>query len=151
VLEYVALFLLFFVFIVLFYGIIVIHDIPYEIAHRRNHPHQDAIHAAGWVSIFTLHALWPFLWIWAMAYRPDRGWGFGSTDKEDATLLHGRVDQLLKRVAELEAERAQRQRERMPKAPRAMPAAAAIEAGTTPIPPASERAPVLPEPKRRSG
>jgi hypothetical protein len=23
-----------------------------------------------------LHVLWPFLWIWAMMYQPDRGWGF---------------------------------------------------------------------------
>ncbi|MFC5696624.1 DUF3302 domain-containing protein [Pseudomonas sp. GCM10022186] len=76
-LDYFALGVLFFVVIVLFYGIIVLHDIPYEIAKRRNHPHRDAIHAAGWVSLFTLHALWPFLWIWAMLYREDRGWGFG--------------------------------------------------------------------------
>jgi hypothetical protein len=75
-LNYFALGLLFFVVITLFYAVIAIHDIPYEIAHGRQHPHQDAIHAAGWVSLFTLHALWPFLWIWAMAYRPDRGWGF---------------------------------------------------------------------------
>jgi hypothetical protein len=65
-LNYFALGLLIFVVITLFYGIIAIHDVPYEIAHRRGHPHQDAIHAAGWVSLFTLHALWPFLWIWAM-------------------------------------------------------------------------------------
>ena len=77
-LNYFALFLLFFVVVVLFYGIIAIHDIPYKIAESRDHPHQDAIHAAGWVSLFTLHALWPFLWIWAMAYRPERGWGFSS-------------------------------------------------------------------------
>ena len=75
-LNYFALFLLIFVVVVLFYGIIAIHDIPAKIAESRHHPHQDAIHAAGWVSLFTLHALWPFLWIWAMAYRPDRGWGF---------------------------------------------------------------------------
>ena len=75
-LNYFALFLLIFVVVVLFYGIIAIHDIPYNIAKSRDHPHQDAIHAAGWVSLFTLHALWPFLWIWAMAYRPERGWGF---------------------------------------------------------------------------
>nr|WP_153917351.1 DUF3302 domain-containing protein [Pseudomonas sp. JG-B] len=79
ILDYFALGVLFFVVIVLFYGIIVLHDIPYEISKRRNHPHQDAIHAAGWVSLFTLHALWPFLWIWAMLYRPDRGWGFSTT------------------------------------------------------------------------
>ena len=74
-LNYFALGVLFFVVVVLFYGIIAIHDIPHLIAKSRDHPHQDAIHAAGWVSLFTLHALWPFLWIWAMAYRPDRGWG----------------------------------------------------------------------------
>ena len=77
-LNYFALFLLVFVVVVLFYGIIAIHDIPYMIAEARHHPHQDAIYAAGWVSLFTLHAIWPFLWIWAMAYRPDRGWGFTS-------------------------------------------------------------------------
>ena len=77
-LDYFALFLLFFVALVMFYGIIAIHDIPYEIAKHRNHPQQDAIHVAGWVSLFTLHALWPFLWIWAMMYRPDSGWGFSA-------------------------------------------------------------------------
>ena len=75
-LNYVALVLLVFVALVLFYGVIAIHDIPYEMAKKRKHPHQDAIHVAGWVSLFTLHVLWPFLWIWATLYRPDRGWGF---------------------------------------------------------------------------
>lgn len=27
------------------------------------------------MSLFTLHVIWPFLWIWATLYRPDRGWG----------------------------------------------------------------------------
>ena len=43
-----------------FYGIIILHDIPYLIAKKRNHPHADAIHVAGWVSLFTLHVIWPF-------------------------------------------------------------------------------------------
>jgi len=46
-LDYFALGVLVFVAIVIFYGIIAIHDIPYEIAKSRNHPHQDAIHVAG--------------------------------------------------------------------------------------------------------
>jgi uncharacterized protein DUF3302 len=50
------------VVVVLFYGIIAIHDIPAKIAESRHHPHADAIHAAGWVSLFTLHALWPLRW-----------------------------------------------------------------------------------------
>jgi Protein of unknown function (DUF3302) len=84
-LNYFALGLLFFVVIVLVYGIIAIHDIPARIAHARDHPHQDAIHAAGWISLFMLHLLWPFLWIWAMMYRPDRGWGFGQKPGEPAS------------------------------------------------------------------
>ncbi|ELI6449375.1 GTPase [Photobacterium damselae subsp. damselae] len=87
-LDYFALGLLFFVALVLFYGIIVIHDIPYEIAKTRNHPHQDAIHYAGWVSLFTLHVLWPFLWIWATLWRDDRGWGFNKIQLEQNELHH---------------------------------------------------------------
>ena len=75
-----------FVALVLFYGIIVVHDIPYEIAHRRNHPHADAIHVAGWVSLFTLGVIWPFLWIWACLYREDRGWGFSEIKEKEAQL-----------------------------------------------------------------
>lgn len=89
-LDYFALGLLFFVGVVMFYGIIVIHDIPYEIAKHRNHPHQDAIHVAGWVSLFTLHVLWPFLWIWATLYRPDRGWGFSQRLQKDEDELADR-------------------------------------------------------------
>jgi hypothetical protein len=66
------------------YGIVAIHDIPYNIAKARNHPHRDAIHAAGWVSLFTLHAIWPFLWIWATIYRPERGYGFSSSEPAKA-------------------------------------------------------------------
>ena len=79
VLDYVALGILIFVCITLVYAVIGIHDIPYEMAKKRNHPHQDAIHTAGWVSLFLMHALWPFLWIWATLYRPDRGWGMNQT------------------------------------------------------------------------
>jgi Protein of unknown function (DUF3302) len=110
-LNYFALGLLVFVVVVLFYGIIAIHDIPYLIAKSRNHPHQDAIHAAGWVSLFTLHVLWPFLWIWAMAYRPERGWGFayqqpagaGSPVGAAATPDASELEELRRRIAELES------------------------------------------------
>ncbi|MBD9500502.1 DUF3302 domain-containing protein [Pseudomonas sp. BGr12] len=103
-LDYFALGVLIFVGLVLFYGIIVLHDIPYEIAVHRNHPHQDAIHAAGWVSLFTLHALWPFLWIWAMLYREDRGWGFhhGKTPAQEAEYLEQQLAELRQRLEVLE-------------------------------------------------
>jgi hypothetical protein len=102
-LNYFALGLLFFVVVVLFYGIIAIHDIPARIAHSRNHPHEDAIHAAGWVSLFTLHVLWPFLWIWAMAYQPDRGWGIhhpasDGPSRDDIENLRARLAALESRI-----------------------------------------------------
>jgi hypothetical protein len=101
-LNYFALGLLIFVLVTLFYGIIAIHDVPYEIAKHRNHPHQDAIHAAGWVSLFTLHALWPFLWIWAMLYRPERGWGLDHGTPATATSSLEALESLRARVEELE-------------------------------------------------
>ena len=104
-LNYFALFLLFFVVVVLFYGIIAIHDIPHKNAESRHHPRQGAIYAAGCVSLFTLHALWPFLWIWAMAYRPERGWGFSSHAGRDGepTGSSGELEDLRRRIAELES------------------------------------------------
>jgi hypothetical protein len=124
-LDYFALGLLVFVGVVLFYGIIVIHDIPYEIAVHRKHPHQDAIHATGWVSLFTLHALWPFLWIWATLYRPDRGWGF-----TDGQSTESHVAELEQQVAELRERLQTLEQRQVVEPPVAEPAA--------PLPPAGE-------------
>ena len=103
-LDYFALGLLIFVAIVLFYGIIAIHDIPYEIARHRNHPQQDAIHVAGWISLFTLHVIWPFLWIWATLYREDRGWGFATREEavEKITSLQDQLEAINQRIDALE-------------------------------------------------
>lgn len=69
-LEYIALGLLIVMSTFIIFLIIYVHDIPYEIAKKRDHPHQDAIHIAGWVSLFLLHTIWPLLWIWAYLYKP---------------------------------------------------------------------------------
>jgi len=116
-LDYVALGILIFAFITLFYGIIAIHDIPYEISVHRNHPHQDAIHYAGWISLFTLHAIWPFLWIWATLYREDRGWGFVKGDSAEGDSPSGKtqlaaIEQRLDRLeASFNASSSDKQRE----------------------------------------
>lgn len=103
-LDYISLGILIFAFIVLFYGIIAIHDIPYEMSVHRKHPHQDAIHVAGWISLFTLHAIWPFLWIWATLYREDRGWGFAKAQASDDSSadFQGQLSQLEERINQLE-------------------------------------------------
>ncbi|PXW40753.1 uncharacterized protein DUF3302 [Klebsiella oxytoca] len=104
-LNYFALGILIFVFLVIFYGIIILHDIPYLIAKKRNHPHSDAIHVAGWVSLFTLHVIWPFLWIWATLYQPERGWGMQHRRDgvpSEATEEEGEISELRQRVSALE-------------------------------------------------
>ncbi|WP_052080944.1 DUF3302 domain-containing protein [Pseudomonas sp. ML96] len=128
-LDYVALGILIFVGITLFYGVIAIHDIPYEIAVHRKHPQQDAIHVAGWISLFTLHAIWPFLWIWATLYREDRGWGFAATPQ--ATTDDSRVQALEQQLGEVQAR------------------LAALEAPAEPPPPAAPLA--APELPRQEG
>jgi uncharacterized protein DUF3302 len=115
ILEYIALGMLTVISITFLYVIIYIHDIPYEIAKKRNHPHQDAIHTAGWISLFLMHTIWPFLWIWATLYKPDVGWGMetikldGSQqgDKKQAAeiaALKSRVAALEKRIVQPEKE-----------------------------------------------
>lgn len=110
-LDLFALFMLFFIAIVFFYGIIAIHDIPYEVAKKRNHPQQDAIHIAGWVSLFTLHLLWPFLWIWATLYREDRGWGFNH-NKDGGTEFNERLLALEQKLHHIEYQIKQHQQEK---------------------------------------
>jgi hypothetical protein len=70
-LDIVALGILVFIAASLLFGAIVMVGIPYKIAVERNHPHQDAIYFAGWVSLFALHVIWPLLWVWSAAYRED--------------------------------------------------------------------------------
>src|SRR5437764_15333912 len=111
-LSYFALAILIFVVLTLAYGMIAIHDIPYHMAKARNHPHQDAIHAGGWISLFTLHAIWPFLWIWATAYHPEHGYAGTPRGKTDEAGLEGsnatpRVPALERKLAAREAHASQ--------------------------------------------
>ena len=96
-LDWVTLGIWIFVIIVLVYGIIAIHDIPASVARERNHPHKDAIEAAGWVSLFMMHALWPFLWIWAYYYKPEL------ENKKDSEIkkLEARIDEMQKRIDDM--------------------------------------------------
>jgi len=100
-LEYIALGLLLVMSTFVIYLVIYIHDIPYEIAKKRDHPHQDAIHIAGWVSLFLLHTIWPLLWIWAYLYKPGEKFlqmevtGAGSEEQKK------RIDQLEAQVLAL--------------------------------------------------
>jgi hypothetical protein len=107
-LDYFALIIMIVVSLILVYAAIYIHDIPYEMAKKRNHPHQDAIHVGGWLSLFTLHAIWPFLWIWATLYKPGIGYGFKpdgtvtTAGDDELSELKQIIDALQERVASIE-------------------------------------------------
>ena len=94
ILDWVTLGIWVVVILVFVYGIIAIHDIPHSIAVKRNHPHADAIEATGWVSLFMMHALWPFLWIWAYYYKPELEEKKGSDIKK----LEVRIDEMQKQL-----------------------------------------------------
>ena len=83
-LEIVALGILVFIAASLLFGAIEIIDIPHKIAEERNHPHSEAIYYAGWVSLFTLHLIWPALWIWSAAYREDLSPRFTEINEDTA-------------------------------------------------------------------
>jgi hypothetical protein len=109
-LENAALALLIVMVTFIIYLVIYIHDIPYEIAKKRDHPHQDAIHIAGWVSLFLLHTIWPLLWIWAYLYKPGEKFlqmevtGAGSEEQgKRIEQLEGQVKALSTTLGELKA------------------------------------------------
>lgn len=64
--ELAALGILFMGLTVLIYVLVWLHGIPHQIAVKNNHPHASAIHVACWLSVFTLHALWPLVYLWAI-------------------------------------------------------------------------------------
>lgn len=70
-LDYLSLAILLMGLTLVFYGFIYIHDLPHAIAKKRHHPHEEAIHVGCWLSLLTLHALWPFIYLWAVSHKPD--------------------------------------------------------------------------------
>ena len=94
-LEYASLVILLIGLTLVFYTFVYIHDIPYEIAKKRNHPQVEAIHVACWLSLFTIHALWPLVFLWAVSKS-----GPIEVSVQDSRELE---DKLLERIAAMES------------------------------------------------
>lgn len=105
-LNYLALVMILVVLVILYYTFIYIHELPYETAKHRNHPHQDAIYVACWLSLFTLHAIWPLVFIWALTHKEpaDHAGGGSVVPTTDAS---GRLSQLENRLQRLEQQLSQ--------------------------------------------
>lgn len=95
-LDYLALVILLLGLTLVFYTFVYIHDLPHKIAKQREHPHEEAIHVACWLSLFTLHALWPVVFMWAVAHKK------GEASRVVISGVGGKAD-LDTRLAELEA------------------------------------------------
>lgn len=104
-LNYLALVMILIVVVIIFYVFIYIHELPYEAAKHRNHPHADAIWVACWLSLFTLHAIWPLVFIWALTHKKPGEHAIEGAPAEGAaptTDWSGRLAQLESRLSQLE-------------------------------------------------
>lgn len=86
ILNYLALAITLIGLTLVFYTFIYIHDIPYQTAKRRNHPQTEAIHLACWLSLFTLHAIWPVVFIWAVMKPQPLSVKIAGSDKSESEL-----------------------------------------------------------------
>src|SRR3954470_10595769 len=77
--TFLAIFILFFVPVVLITLFWMVHILPEKIAHKRNHPQFEAIRTLCLLSLVFGGLLWPIAWLWAyskpvlhkMAYGTD--------------------------------------------------------------------------------
>jgi hypothetical protein len=78
--TFLALFVIFIVPVVLITLFWLVHILPEQIAHKRNHPQFEAIRTLCLLSLIFGGLLWPIAWIWAyskpvlhkMAYGTDK-------------------------------------------------------------------------------
>ena len=101
-LDYLALVILLVGLVLVFYTFIYIHDLPHEIAKHREHPHEEAIHVACWLSLFTLHAIWPIVFIWAVSHKKHGGEVHVIAMGESQPALGDRLAEMDRRLRKLE-------------------------------------------------
>jgi hypothetical protein len=95
-LDYLSLVILLMGLTLVFYTFVYIHDLPHKIAKQREHPHEESIHVACWLSLFTLHTLWPLVFMWAVSHKKGEA-------ARVVVSTEGEKPDLATRLAELEA------------------------------------------------
>jgi CBS domain containing-hemolysin-like protein len=97
--TFIALFVIFVVPVVLIVIFWLVHILPEQIAHKRNHPQFEAIRTLCLLSLVFGGLLWPIAWLWAyskpvlhkMAYGTDQ---LHPEEEEPAVGLHERLAKL---------------------------------------------------------
>ena len=115
-----ALFIIFFMPILLISLFWIVHVLPEKIAERRHHPQKDAIHVLCLLSLVFGGLLWPLAWLWAftkpvfhkMAYGTDRHDDYyadrpaaatAADPSAEATSLRAEIAELNRKLAAIEA------------------------------------------------
>jgi heme/copper-type cytochrome/quinol oxidase subunit 2 len=104
--TFLALFVIFVVPVVLIVAFWLVHILPEQIAHKRNHPQFEAIRTLCLLSLVFGGLLWPIAWLWAYSKPVMHKLAYG-TDKlhaEDGDGGHGESLGLHERLARLEAQ-----------------------------------------------
>lgn len=85
--TYLALFVIFFVPVVLIVLFWMVHILPEKIAHKRHHPQLDAIRTLCLLSLVFGGLLWPIAWLWAYSKPVLHKLAYG-TDVHPEALKH---------------------------------------------------------------
>ena len=101
-LDKVALFIIFMLIIMVAAAIVFIGSIPGKIARKRNHPWPDAVNTASWIGLAT-GVFWPIALIWAFLPVPVKSASAEPSGSGGDRGSNEEVDDLRKRVADLEA------------------------------------------------
>ncbi len=106
--KYIALFVIFFVPVVLIILFWLVHILPEKIAHQRHHPQFEAIRTMCLLSLAFGGLLWPLAWLWAYTKPVGYKLAYGTDKHPDYFKEHGLPEpdspayDLRQRVAALE-------------------------------------------------
>jgi hypothetical protein len=98
-----ALFIIFVVPAVLIVLFWLVHILPEQIAHKRNHPQFEAIRTLCLLSLVFGGLLWPLAWIWAYTKPVLHKMAYGTDQLHHDDGHEPRGDELQERLARLEA------------------------------------------------
>jgi hypothetical protein len=87
--KYLALFVVFFVPVVLIALFWMVHVLPEKIAHKRHHPQFEAIRTLCLLSLVFGGLLWPIAWLWAYTKPVGYKLAYGTDKHPDYFKEHG--------------------------------------------------------------
>jgi hypothetical protein len=87
--KYIAIFVLFFVPMLLIVLFWMVHVLPEKIAHKRHHPQFEAIRTLCLLSLAFGGLLWPLAWLWAYTKPVGYKLAYGTDKHPDYFREHG--------------------------------------------------------------